>query len=137
VQKITISVIIKKVKKTALLSESGIQGINAPQNKPLAGTGNPKKTEVCRLSTLNLANRIAEKTGIKRAKKGIFVPKERKTVDFERKEYTKNPGASPKLTTSANESNCAPNGEYALINRAINPSKKSKQAANRMKIKAP
>ena len=48
-----------------------------------------------------------------------------------------NPGARPKLITSANESNSAPILEYAFNKRAANPSKKSKTAAKMIKTNAP
>ncbi len=43
------------------------------------------------------------------------------------------PGATPKLTTSANESSCFPIADAALKSRAINPSKKSIIAAIKIK----
>lgn len=45
-------------------------------------------------------------------------------------------GTSPKLTRSAKESNCFPNSESVLNNRAKKPSKKSNTAAARIKNKA-
>ena len=48
----------------------GMEGMNDAQNKPDAGTGNPKKEVVRRLSILNFANRKAENTGNRKANKG-------------------------------------------------------------------
>ena len=39
-------------------------------------------------------------------------------------------GAKPNVIKIANESSCAPNGESTFSNLAINPSSKSKNAAN-------
>lgn len=114
-----------------------MDGINAPQNNPFAGTGNPRKEDVCLLSILNFANRKAAKIGIKKARKGTLLPKGTPSEELIRNEYTMNPGAAPKLTTSANESNCAPSGECDLNKRAKNPSRKSKNAANRINMNAP
>jgi len=136
-QKIITNVTTKRVQKTWLLSDSGIEGINAPQNKPFAGTGNPRNEDVCLLSTLNLANRTAAKVGIKKATSGIFILYGTPTEEFNKNEYMMNPGATPKLITSANESNCAPRGEYDFNKRATNPSRKSKHAANIMNTNAP
>ena len=41
--------------------------VSEPQNNALAGVGIPIKEEVCRSSKLNLANRKAEKTAIRKA----------------------------------------------------------------------
>lgn len=48
-----------------------ISGIEI-KNKVLAGVGSPIKVSDCRVSILNLANRIPEKTETKKPKKGVY-----------------------------------------------------------------
>ena len=104
------------------MNNSENENANPAQKIAFAGVGNPIKEDVCRSSKLKIAKRNAEKMGIRNAAKHTysFMPLADKS------ENTIAPGATPKLTTSANESNSFPNGEYAFKARAAKPSKKSK-----------
>ena len=103
----------------------------------LAGVGNPINESVCRVSMLNLANRNAEKTVMKYAESATSQPKGYNKPFLIATEnniqYMTEAGATPKLTTSANESSCFPISEYAFNQRAAKPSQKSNTAAARMK----
>ena len=91
-------------------------------------------------SMLNLAKRMAEKTGNKKAKQGnSLMP--RRLADGRSKarlisQYMMNPGATPEETTSDKESKSAPMGECAWSRRAAKPSKKSKRQATKIMMAA-
>ena len=113
---------------------------NEQINSALAGVGKPINESVCRVSILNLANRNAEKAAMINADVAMNHPQVNMSIDrpsFDTagnsKVYMIVAGATPKLTTSANESSSLPITEYALSQRAANPSKKSKTAATRIK----
>jgi len=97
--------------------------INETTINALAGVGIPLKEVVCPGSLLNFARRSAEAAGrmpdsTTTGKRGISCPDKRKKIIA--------PGAVPKVTTSARLSSSFPISEYALSNRAENPSAKSK-----------
>ena len=50
------------------------------------------------------------------------------SINDDKNEYITTPGATPKVTISAKESNCFPNSPCTFNNRAAKPSKKSKKA---------
>ena len=85
---------------------------------------------------LNLAKRMAEKTGNKNAKQGnTLMPnhlKSGRSAACAISQYMMKPGATPDETTSANESKSAPMGECALSSRAAKPSRKSKRPATKI-----
>lgn len=89
-------------------------------NNAKAGVGKPLK-----LSTwfviLKIANLIADNRIIINERKGNHS----NSVDKSIRLNIKKVGASPKLITSDNESNCFPNSDCAFKILAINPSKKS------------
>jgi hypothetical protein len=100
-----------------------------------AGIGNPLNDVACVESRLNIARRIAPKTGIIAGiiiNKATSNPGEFKSTgplvdnDLLRSWYIINAGATPKLTTSARLSSSLPIEECALSKRAENPSRKSK-----------
>jgi len=97
---------------------------------PLAGVGKPLKDVVCDVSILNLASLRAAHTGIT---EGIIIAIINKPIspevignEADINWLIINPGATPKLITSARESSSFPNSEYDLSNLADNPSRKSK-----------
>lgn len=120
------------------------------KNKVFAGVGKPIKEDVCRVSKLNFANRNKEKKGIINPARGtntsadlklrrsfIQVKKSNCVFSIEKLEIErsdarttiiKTPGATPKVTISAKESNCFPNSPEVLNIRAKKPSRKSKIA---------
>ena len=116
--------------------------IRADQKMACAGTGRPKKDFVWRVSILNFANRSAEKTGIANAesRSNLYIQNSFHDKLYNRLSIKLNsiiPGATPKLTTSANESSSFPMGENAFKSRAAKPSKKSKTAAMKIATIAP
>ena len=100
----------------------------------MAGVGKPIKELVCLSSILNLASLSAENTAIINAKYGMYgwkiVNDSGKRVYLLSKIKTATDGATPKLISSASESNSFPISEYAFYSRAAIPSKKSNIAAN-------
>ena len=91
--------------------------------RPLAGVGTPIKDSDWRVSMLNLAKRKAEKTTISpRPIYAFQISCEALWISTNNIEA----GKSPKVITSASESNSLPMGEEELSSRATKPSKKSK-----------
>ena len=86
----------------------------------IAGVGKPIKPAVWRTSMLNFARRSA--ANIAKNKPDIA---HRSAVVWRIISNINTAGKAPKVTMSANESNCLPMGEYVLVIRATNPSKKS------------
>ena len=93
--------------------------INEAINKAFAGTGNPTKLTVCRVSILNFAKRNAEKRAMikgAKANNSQAKPLSKLPVNlFPKRDcnFTCNniAGATPKLTKSDKESNCFPKSE--------------------------
>lgn len=100
------------------------------QNKPFAGTGSPLNPVDFEVSKLKRANLNAAATAKRKAKAA------HNFISGCRRRYSQNAGTTPKLTTSASESNCFPSSEAAPMARATNPSNKSAKAAISTKIKA-
>ena len=88
-----------------------------------AGVGTPIKLSLWRVSMLNLASLIAENMGTN--KKVYWLIQKPGPIQAFARLYKIKPGATPKLTTSANESSCLPNSPLTFKMRATNPSKKS------------
>src|SRR3546814_11694145 len=97
-----------------------------------AGVGRPIKLVFCRSSTLKRARRSAENTVKRKAAKTHSLPDCGKSPGCNNLKTT-NPGTSPKLIISANESSSFPIGDQAFNARAENPPKKSKNAAKNNK----
>ena len=107
------------------------------------GVGKPINEVVCRVSILKLAKRIAENIGISRAKiSGKKKPSILASLNMILwcNWYIKwnkiIPGATPKVTISAMESNCFPSFPVTFSKRAASPSKKSKKAPAKMQREA-
>jgi hypothetical protein len=89
-----------------------------------AGVGTPMNASLCRVSILNLANRMAAKTGnAKPIHDHTPLPEAAKRF------FIMTPGSTPKLTMSASESSSLPIGLDTFNRRAVKPSKKSKMQA--------
>jgi len=102
-------------------------------NMPAAGMGKPLNPTCNVVSKLYLARRNAPaqgkiKAGMKN-KNEVERPPSFCAKDIRKNSNTIIAGATPKLTTSASESNCFPISDEACINRAIKPSRKSMRAA--------
>lgn len=110
-------------------------------SKVFAGVGNPIKLDVCRVSTLNLANLYADATVINNPINGryptieLFQPRSEVTLaisivwpvnDSLNNWSITIPGTTPLVTTSARLSNSNPTWLWAFKARAAKPSKKSK-----------
>ena len=106
-----------------------LSGMREAINIAFAGVGRPMKDDICRVSTLNFANRKAEKIGMRNAMYGKSQLISGAIVCVCSHEKRIIPGAIPKLITSDRESSSFPTSEYALSNRAAKPSRKSKMAA--------
>jgi len=144
-ENITVAANIKKRLSVSVAHEYPPDEIkhNEHINNALAGVGNPINESVCRESMLNFANRNAENTAIINADTATHHPQVKASTGnpyfsaaSDSKTYMMEAGATPKLTTSANESSSFPIAEYAFNQQAANPSKKSKTAAARMKYAA-
>ena len=93
-------------------------------NKACAGVGTPMNESFCRISILNFAKRMAAKTdNDKPSHDHCPAPV------FINKFLIKIPGNTPKLTTSAKESNSFPIGLETFNILALAPSRKSKTQA--------
>ena len=111
------------------MTEIGRQHI-PPQNIAFAGVAKPINDSCWRSSTLNLARRKAEKAAISNAMPAhhpkIGLSQQNSIID----------GANPNVISSAKESNSTPMGLGAFNTRALNPSKKSKNAPAKINTKA-
>ena len=105
----------------------------------IPGAGIPRKEVFCVSSMLNLAKRMAEKTGKRKAIQGDKSSPNSMISGcwaWLISQYMMNPGATPKETTSESESKSAPMGEWAWSNRAAKPSRKSKSPATKIMMAA-
>ncbi len=93
-----------------------------------AGVGKPRKRTFCLSSVLNLASRIAAQTGINIDSQHNLPSGISTAVII--------PGATPKETMSARESNSLPMVDFALSILAAKPSRKSAAMAPNMNHEA-
>ncbi len=126
----TISQENNKVMTTNVAGPNQATGVMAirdgiPQiNKACAGVGTPMKESLWRVSILNFANRMAEKTASNKPIHDHSPSPEVLNIFF-----IAMAGSTPKVTMSASESSSLPIGWETFSHRALKPSRKSKTQA--------